>query len=76
MMMPKNIAPALQTLVCTESDARRVVAMLDLDPSALAHGSALPVGWHFFLLADGGGWRLTADDDRATTAVELTVSIQ
>jgi hypothetical protein len=65
MMMPKNIAPALQTLARTESDARRVAAMLDLDPSALAHGSALPVGW-----------RLTADDDRATTAVELTVSIQ
>ena len=65
MMMPKNIAPASQTLVCTESDARRVVAMLDLDPSALAHGSALPVGWC-----------LTADDDRATTAVEPTVSIQ
>jgi hypothetical protein len=65
MMMPKNIAPALQRLARTESDARRVAAMLDLDPSALAHGSALPVGW-----------RLTADDDRATTAVELTVSIQ
>jgi hypothetical protein len=45
----ENIAPTSQTLVCTETDARRVAAMLDLDPSTLADGCALPVGWHFFL---------------------------
>src|ERR1700722_10147294 len=51
MMMPENIAPASQTLIFTESDPRRVAAMPDLDASALAHGCALPVGCHFFLLA-------------------------
>lgn len=40
-----------QTLICTQTDARRVAAMLDLDATSLAQGSALPIGWHFFLLA-------------------------
>jgi 3-methylfumaryl-CoA hydratase len=30
---------------------RRVAAMLDLDPDTFAEGDALPLSWHFFMLA-------------------------
>jgi len=30
--------------------ARRVAAMLDIDPDSIREGQALPHGWHFFLL--------------------------
>ncbi|KAF0230698.1 MAG: hypothetical protein FD175_1458 [Beijerinckiaceae bacterium] len=36
--------------VCAAQAVRRVAAMLDIDPDALREGSALPRGWHFFLL--------------------------
>jgi 3-methylfumaryl-CoA hydratase len=36
---------------CTLASARRVAAMLDLDPDTLATGQDLPRGWHFLLLA-------------------------
>jgi 3-methylfumaryl-CoA hydratase len=47
----REVAPESKMLVCTEADAGRVAAMLDCGPSAFVHGTALPVGWHFFLLA-------------------------
>ena len=37
--------------VCSVAAARRVAAMLDLDPATYPEGTALPRGWHFFLLA-------------------------
>lgn len=36
---------------CTLAGARRVAAMLDLDPDTLTGVQALPRGWHFLLLA-------------------------
>ena len=36
--------------VCAAQAVRRVAAMLDIDPDTLREGSALPRGWHFFLL--------------------------
>jgi 3-methylfumaryl-CoA hydratase len=35
---------------CSVAVARRVAAMLDLDPGDIAEGSPLPRGWHFVLL--------------------------
>ena len=46
------------TLPCSEIDARRVGAMLDVDTSHLSAGVALPLGWHFF--AFGGDTRRSA----------------
>lgn len=37
--------------VCSVAAARRVAAMLDLDPDAMAAGDPLPRGWQFLLLA-------------------------
>lgn len=36
---------------CTLSMARRIAAMLDLDPAGIRTGDSLPRGWHFPLLA-------------------------
>lgn len=36
--------------VCAAQAVRRVAAMLDIDPDTLREGSALPRGWHFFML--------------------------
>lgn len=36
--------------ICSLSTVRRVAAMLDLDPDAVAAGQALPCGWQFVLL--------------------------
>jgi 3-methylfumaryl-CoA hydratase len=36
--------------VCSESAARRVAAMLDLDPGQFCAGTVLPRGWHFILM--------------------------
>lgn len=43
------IATKVET--CTVGMARRVAAMLDLDPEAVAAAGVLPRGWHFPLLA-------------------------
>lgn len=40
-----------RTEICSASAARRVAAMLDLDPDNIAEGSALPRGWQFILMA-------------------------
>lgn len=37
--------------VCSLSAARRVAAMLDLNPNDLLEGAPLPRGWHFMLMA-------------------------
>ncbi|MFG1342467.1 hypothetical protein [Xanthobacter autotrophicus] len=41
--------------VCALQSARRVAAMLDIDPDTIKEGAPLPRGWHFFLL--GGDTR-------------------
>jgi 3-methylfumaryl-CoA hydratase len=40
-----------RTEACSLASARRVAAMLDIDPDEVAAGQPLPRGWHFFLLA-------------------------
>jgi 3-methylfumaryl-CoA hydratase len=45
---PEN--PAIFPEVLTLSTAQRVAAMLDLDPSSIVQGMALPRGWHFPLM--------------------------
>ncbi|CAD5372766.1 3-methylfumaryl-CoA hydratase [Rubrivivax sp. A210] len=42
--------PDLRTEICTVATARRVAAMLDLDPDTIEAASPLPTGWHFILL--------------------------
>lgn len=55
-------APVFRTEVCALSAARRVAAMLDLDPDRLGMGQALPRGWQFVLLgADTPRSRLRED---------------
>jgi 3-methylfumaryl-CoA hydratase len=44
-------APVLREEACTMATARRVAAMLDLEPGDVASAQALPRGWHFVLLA-------------------------
>lgn len=41
----------VRTEICSVSAARKVAAMLDLDPDELAEGNALPRGWQFILMA-------------------------
>jgi 3-methylfumaryl-CoA hydratase len=36
---------------CGRSLARRIAAMLDIDPDTISEGAALPQGWHFPILA-------------------------
>lgn len=43
--------PVLREEACSMATARRVAAMLDLDPGDLASARYLPRGWHFVLLA-------------------------
>jgi 3-methylfumaryl-CoA hydratase len=40
-----------RTEICSVSSARRVAAMLDLDPDDMIEGNALPRGWQFTLMA-------------------------
>ncbi len=48
--------------VCSEAVARRVAAMLDLDPQEIADGQPLPRGWQFVLMgADTKRSALRAD---------------
>jgi 3-methylfumaryl-CoA hydratase len=42
--------PLVRDETCTVSTARRVAAMLDLDPAPFTNGQALPLGWHFVML--------------------------
>lgn len=44
-------APIIRSESCSLATARRVAAMLDLDPSSLADGAPLPRGWQFVLMA-------------------------
>jgi 3-methylfumaryl-CoA hydratase len=44
-------APVLREEACTIATARRVAAMLDLEPGDVSSGQPLPRGWHFVLLA-------------------------
>lgn len=44
-------APVLREETCSLAMARRVAAMLDLEPGLLAPAGSLPRGWHFVLLA-------------------------
>lgn len=61
MEKPK-FEPVSRTEPCTVITARRVAAMLDLDPSAFTEGDALPTGWHFILMgADTPRSALRAD---------------
>jgi 3-methylfumaryl-CoA hydratase len=46
------------TETCTLRSARRVAAMLDIDPEQLCDGDSLPRGWHFLVL--GGETRRSA----------------
>ena len=52
--MPQNLMNDQATVqreeTCALSTVRRVAAMLDLDPDAVAAGQALPRGWQFVLL--------------------------
>jgi 3-methylfumaryl-CoA hydratase len=43
--------PVLREETCSVATARRIAAMLDLEPGDIAAGSVLPRGWHFVLLA-------------------------
>lgn len=44
--------PIVETVdILTLAQARRVAAMLDIDPQTLNHGDPLPHGWHFAMLA-------------------------
>jgi 3-methylfumaryl-CoA hydratase len=40
----------VRTEVCSESMARRVAAMMDLDPDSMVEGLPLPRGWQFILM--------------------------
>jgi 3-methylfumaryl-CoA hydratase len=44
-------SPTKSNEICTQTMARRVAAMLDLDTHSFSNGDVLPQGWHFFLLA-------------------------
>ncbi|CAM3808600.1 hypothetical protein [Polaromonas hydrogenivorans] len=42
--------PVLRTEICSASSARKVAAMLDLDPEHMVDGAPLPRGWQFILM--------------------------
>lgn len=44
-------APVVRQEMCTLAAARRIAAMLDLEPDDLSADQELPRGWHFMLLA-------------------------
>jgi 3-methylfumaryl-CoA hydratase len=46
-----SATPERRSEICALSVARRIAAMLDIDPDTLSEGDALPRGWHFPLLA-------------------------
>ncbi|WP_028466335.1 FAS1-like dehydratase domain-containing protein [Nisaea denitrificans] len=47
----EEFQPIRRTEVCALGTARRIAAMLDLDPDRLREGDTLPRGWHFPMLA-------------------------
>lgn len=50
--MSSSAVSAVDTVdVFTSAQARRVAAMLDMDPQGLAFGDKVPRGWHFAMLA-------------------------
>jgi 3-methylfumaryl-CoA hydratase len=51
MTIAEETITAGQSETLSLAQARRVAAMLDIDPQRLAIGDALPRGWHFALLA-------------------------
>lgn len=55
MNTERDPAPLIRIDSCAIASVRRVAAMLDVDPDALAEGQPLPRGWHFILL--GGDTR-------------------
>jgi 3-methylfumaryl-CoA hydratase len=48
---PSNLDWCERNEICSASVARRVAAMLDLDPDDIVEGGALPRGWQFTLMA-------------------------
>lgn len=50
--MSPDALPAVETVdILTLAQARRVAAMLDINPQSLKAGDPLPYGWHFAMLA-------------------------
>ncbi len=43
--------PVISLESCSQTMARRVASMLDINPSLFSNGQPLPRGWHFFMLA-------------------------
>jgi 3-methylfumaryl-CoA hydratase len=58
VQLEASATPERRSEVCALPLARRIAAMLDIDPDTLSEGDALPRGWHFPLLA--GETRRTA----------------
>jgi 3-methylfumaryl-CoA hydratase len=58
VQLEASAAPERRCEVCALPLARRIAAMLDIDPDTLSKGESLPRGWHFPLLA--GETRRTA----------------
>jgi len=50
-LAPSELEWCLRTEICSVAAARRVAAMLDLDPDAVVEGAPLPRGWQFILMA-------------------------
>ncbi|MET0163680.1 MAG: hypothetical protein ABW318_01590 [Vicinamibacterales bacterium] len=48
--MPELNETVTRLEACSVATARRVAAMLDLDPEGIVEGEPLPRGWHFVLL--------------------------
>jgi 3-methylfumaryl-CoA hydratase len=58
VQLEASATPERRSEICALSIVRRIAAMLDIDPDTLSEGGALPLGWHFPLLA--GETRRTA----------------
>jgi 3-methylfumaryl-CoA hydratase len=51
VQLEASATPERRSEVCALPLARRIAAMLDIDPDTFSEGEALPRGWHFPLLA-------------------------
>jgi 3-methylfumaryl-CoA hydratase len=51
VQLEASATPERRSEICAVPLARRIAAMLDIDPDTLSEGGALPRGWHFPLLA-------------------------
>jgi 3-methylfumaryl-CoA hydratase len=51
VQLEASATPERRSEICALPLARRIAAMLDIDPDTLSQGEALPCGWHFPLLA-------------------------